>query len=86
MTVRIVPETEWSHGDVSVCRPLRDGDEGALIEIRDRSNRADLVGTLVHEYGHALLHLGSDDTPNGRNEKSKPKRSPTSSSAISSSI
>jgi hypothetical protein len=31
------------------------------VEAVDRSNRADLAATLLHEYAHALLHVGVDD-------------------------
>ncbi|WP_259532836.1 ImmA/IrrE family metallo-endopeptidase [Halalkaliarchaeum sp. AArc-CO] len=62
VTVRIVPESEWSHGTAKgVCekRSLYDGHP--LVEILDRSNQADLARTLVHEYAHALLHFTVDD-------------------------
>ena len=62
VTVRIVSEAEWSHGEAKgVCKPLRGGDEDALVKVKDRSNSADLAGTLIHEYAHAQLHLGISD-------------------------
>ena len=62
VTVRVVPESEWSHGTAKgVCekRSLYDGHP--LVKILDRSNQADLARTLVHEYAHALLHFNVDD-------------------------
>ena len=62
VTVRIVSEREWPHGEAKgVCRPLRSGDTDALVVAKDRSNDADLAGTLIHEYAHARLHMGVDD-------------------------
>ncbi|QLD89609.1 DUF955 domain-containing protein [Natronomonas salina] len=60
--VRIVPTTEWSHGEAKgVCRSLQGRDADALVEVQARSNDADLAGTLIHEYAHAQLHLGVDN-------------------------
>ena len=62
VTVRIVAETEWSHGEAKgVCRPLRGSEREALVKVIDRSNDADLAGTLIHEYAHAQLHIGVED-------------------------
>ena len=62
VTVRIVPEAEWSHGEAQgVCKPLQGRDADALIKVKDRPNSADLAGTLIHEYAHAQLHIGVDD-------------------------
>ena len=62
VTVRSVPETEWSHGEAKgVCKPLEGRDADALVKVKDRTNTADLAGTLIHEYAHAQLHLGVDD-------------------------
>ncbi|QLD90352.1 DUF955 domain-containing protein [Natronomonas salina] len=62
VAVRIVSEEEWPLGDAKgVCKPLRSSDADALVKVKDRSNRADLAGTLIHEYAHAQLHIGLDD-------------------------
>jgi hypothetical protein len=37
------------------------------VEVKDRDNQADLAGTLIHEYAHALLHFDIDD----RDEQAK---------------
>ena len=57
ITVSVVPATEWTHGEATgVCK--RFGfDAEPLIEVCDRANEADLAGTLIHEYAHALLHF-----------------------------
>ncbi|QLD90372.1 DUF955 domain-containing protein [Natronomonas salina] len=62
VAVRIVSEEEWPHGDAKgVCKPLRGSEGDALVEVKDRANQADLAGTLIHEYAHALLHTGTED-------------------------
>ena len=59
--VRIVSQAEWAHeGATGICS-LPDGADQPTVAVRDRSNRADLALTLVHEYAHALLHVGQDD-------------------------
>ncbi|MXR40797.1 DUF955 domain-containing protein [Halobaculum sp. WSA2] len=61
-SVEIVADGAWEHGDANgICRPARGPGETPVIEVRDRSNRADLARTLVHEYAHAQLHVGVDD-------------------------
>jgi hypothetical protein len=63
VTVRIVSETEWSHGDAKgVCEKLSLYDAQPLVEVLDRPNPAGVAGTLIHEYAHALLHFDVDDT------------------------
>ncbi|KPN28928.1 hypothetical protein SY89_03162 [Halolamina pelagica] len=62
VTVRIVPEAEWTHGEAKgICEQLSLLDMQPLVEIRDRENEADLARTLIHEYAHALLHFDVDD-------------------------
>ncbi|EJN57282.1 ArdC-like ssDNA-binding domain-containing protein [Halogranum rubrum] len=62
VTVRIVPEEEWSHGNArGICQQLSLVDVQPLVEVKDRANEADLTRTLVHEYAHALLHFDVDD-------------------------
>jgi hypothetical protein len=61
LTVRIVPPGRWDHGSArGICTDSPDTPE-PLVEAVDRSNRADLAATLLHEYAHALLHVGVDD-------------------------
>jgi hypothetical protein len=63
VTVRIIPDEEWSHGKANgVCERVSLMDAQPLVEVRDRPNQADLARTLVHEYAHALLHATIDDT------------------------
>jgi hypothetical protein len=38
-----------------------------LVEVKDRSNEADLATTLVHEYAHGRLHFDVDE----RDERAK---------------
>ena len=62
VTVRIVPETEWTHGEVKgICEQLSLVDMQPRVEVCDRENDADLARTLIHEYAHALLHFHVDD-------------------------
>ncbi len=62
VTVRVVPSEAWTHGDAKgVCTTQGSTDCQPLVEVRDQANRADLAGTLIHEYSHALLHFGTDD-------------------------
>jgi hypothetical protein len=64
VTVRIVPVTEWTHGEAKgICEQLSLVDVQPLVEVRDRANKADLARTLIHEYAHALLHFDVDDEP-----------------------
>ncbi|SDY85667.1 hypothetical protein SAMN05216564_11216 [Halopenitus persicus] len=69
MTAQIVPEEDWSYGEVlGICEHTGFGDTRAVVEVRDRENDADLAQTLIHEYAHALLHSDVDD------EIDRPKR------------
>ena len=62
VTVRIVPEVEWTHGEAKgICEQLSLVDMQPRVEVRDRENDADLARTLIHEYAHALLHFDVDD-------------------------
>lgn len=70
VTARVVPEAEWSQGNAKgVCTQQCGSGSRALIKVRDRSNRAHLVGGLLQEYAHALLHIGvTDDTERSKRE------------------
>ena len=62
VTVRIVPEAEWTHGEAKgICERLSLVDMQPRVEVRNRANDADLARTLIHEYAHALLHFDVDD-------------------------
>ncbi|MFW5956794.1 MAG: ImmA/IrrE family metallo-endopeptidase [Halorhabdus sp.] len=62
VTVRIVPEKEWTHGEAKgICEQLSLVDMQPCVEVRDRANDADLARTMIHEYAHALLHSDVDD-------------------------
>ncbi len=62
VTVRIVPEDEWTHGEAKgICEQLSLADMQPRVEVRARENEADLVRTLMHEYAHTLLHFNVDD-------------------------
>jgi hypothetical protein len=62
VTVRIVPEGEWTHGEAKgICEQLSIVDVQPIVEVRDRDNDADLARTLIHEYAHAMLHFDVDD-------------------------
>ena len=70
VTVRIVPEVEWTQGEAKEIREqLSLVDMQPWVEVRDRENEADLAGTLIHEYAHALLYFDvDDDTERGKRE------------------
>lgn len=58
---RIVGESGWPHGSAAgVCRH-RNG-EPPLVEVRTGQHDADLAATLIHEFAHAKLHGGVDDS------------------------
>jgi hypothetical protein len=62
VTVHLVPSETWAYGNADgICNYRRQSDNGPLVEVRDRFNRADLARTIVHEYAHALLHEDVDD-------------------------
>jgi|AntDeeMetagen134_2_1112570.scaffolds.fasta_scaffold00978_2 hypothetical protein len=61
VSVSIIDPTKWSHGEAAgICRE-RPGDDRTTIELLDQDDPAALAGVLVHEYAHALLHVGVDD-------------------------
>ncbi len=58
LTVRIVPDDDWTHGEAKgICEQLSLVDMQPRVEVRDRENEADLPRTLIQEYAHALLHV-----------------------------
>ena len=60
--VRTRSADAWSHETAKgICR-LPEGADQPIVEVRVRSNQADLAVTLIHEYAHALLHVGQDET------------------------
>jgi len=62
VTVRVVPEAEWTHGEANgICEQLSLVDVQPLVGVRDRANEANLARTLIHEYAHTLLHFDVDD-------------------------
>ena len=64
VTVRIVSQDEWTHGEAKgICEQLSLVDMQARVEVRDRENDADFARTLIHEYAHALLQFDIDDDP-----------------------
>jgi len=70
VTVRIISESEWTHGEAKgVCEGLSLYDMQPRVEVRDWDNAADLARTLIHEYAHALLHFDvGDDTERSKRE------------------
>ncbi len=61
VTVRIVDD-EWEHGEAKgVCKQRSLYDLQPIVEVKARTNQADLAVTLIHEYAHALLHFDDDD-------------------------
>lgn len=59
--VSIVPDEEWTRSSEGYCKQssmtMR-----PVIKVRDRDNKAALARVLIHEYAHAELHGGRDDT------------------------
>ena len=67
---RLVPDTAWTHGEADGICEWPDGRDGQpVVEVRDRSERAAVAGTLIHEYAHACLHSGTvDETERAKRE------------------
>ena len=64
VTVRIVKAEEWEHGEaMGVCKYRCIHSFQPVVEVKARSNQADLAVTLIHEYVHALLHFNVDSEP-----------------------
>ncbi|WP_306061209.1 M78 family metallopeptidase domain-containing protein [Natronococcus wangiae] len=65
---RIVSPDEWDYGEAKgVCKQRCPMTMRPRVEVKDRDNQADLAGTLIHEFAHALLHFDIED----RDERSK---------------
>lgn len=62
LEAQIVPAHSWSHGRADGICTQDSTDTHQRIEVKERANQADVAVTLVHEYAHALLHVGQDDT------------------------
>jgi hypothetical protein len=68
LEVEIVAPEEWQYGSAEgVCRRRSLMTMQPIVEVRDRSNEADLATTLIHEYAHARLHFDVDE----RDERAK---------------
>ncbi|WP_136591518.1 ArdC-like ssDNA-binding domain-containing protein [Salinigranum halophilum] len=62
LSAEIVPPEEWSHGEArGVCKDGASEGAGPVVEVIARENLADMAATLIHEYAHAMLHVGVDD-------------------------
>ncbi|ELZ20835.1 LtrC-like protein [Halosimplex carlsbadense 2-9-1] len=70
ISVRIVPDEVWRHGNADgVCAWPDERDGQPVVKIRDRPERAAVVGTLIHEYAHAYLHFRDlDETERAKRE------------------
>ncbi|WP_282352277.1 ArdC-like ssDNA-binding domain-containing protein [Haloferax volcanii] len=59
--VELVSTGEWGYGDAKgVCRESPDCGF-PIVEVLRRDSDAAMASTVVHEYAHALLHVGVDD-------------------------
>ena len=69
LSAEIVPPEEWSYGNArGVCKEGSQG-SGPVVEVIARENLADMATTLIHEYAHAMLHVGvEDDTERSKRE------------------
>jgi hypothetical protein len=57
--VRVVPASDWTHGDANgVCSWPQGPDADPVIELRERADAAATAGTMLHELAHARLHAG----------------------------
>ena len=62
LDVRIVDSNDWDHGKArGVCSSRNPMSTRPLVEVKDRSNKAYLARTLIHEYAHAHLHFDVDE-------------------------
>ncbi|WP_097009660.1 ArdC-like ssDNA-binding domain-containing protein [Natronoarchaeum philippinense] len=61
VSVSVVGPDNWAYGEATgICRQAP-GDDQPTIELLDQDDPAALAGVLIHEYAHALLHIGVDD-------------------------
>ncbi|WP_136718604.1 DUF955 domain-containing protein [Halorientalis salina] len=59
--IEIVDPSDWTHGNATgVCERRSPTTTRPVIEVVDRDNSADLAGTLIHEFAHAILHFEPD--------------------------
>jgi hypothetical protein len=66
--VQIVSANEWCYGEAKgVCKQRCPMTMRPRVEVKDRDNQADLAGTLIHDYAHALLHFDIEN----RDERAK---------------
>jgi hypothetical protein len=69
LEVRVVEEEDWSHGEAKgVCKNRSPMSMQPVVEVKARSNDADLATTLIHEYAHARLHFDVDE-PDERSKR-----------------
>lgn len=67
--VALVSPEEWHHGEARGICTQPPGASRPVVNAQKRPNQADLAVTLVHEYAHALLHVGvEDDTERTKRE------------------
>ena len=58
---RVIPTEEWAHPSAAgLCKPQPDVGR-PRVEAKARERDAALAGVLIHEYAHALLHVGVPD-------------------------
>ncbi len=61
VSINVVEPADWSYGEAKgICR-RRPSDDQPMIELLNQDDPAALAGVLIHEYAHALLHVGVDD-------------------------
>ena len=64
LSVCVVAAEDWEHGTATgVCQQRDFYELTPLIEVKDRASTAAVVGTLIHECAHALLHFDIGDLP-----------------------
>jgi hypothetical protein len=70
LDVRVVDPEDWEHPDSwqGACETRNAMSLEPKVEVKDRENRADLAGTMIHEYAHGLLHF-EEDNPEERSAR-----------------
>nr|WP_233506069.1 MULTISPECIES: ImmA/IrrE family metallo-endopeptidase [Haloferax] len=62
LSVSLVHPSDWVHGTArGICEYSTRG--RPHIEVRERSNDADMATTLIHEFAHGLLHADQSNLP-----------------------
>lgn len=61
--LELVNVDDWSRGSaLGIAKPSDDEEHQTEVKVQKQPNLADVASTTIHEYAHALLHVGVSDT------------------------